>query len=94
MTGIEMSIIQALSKCGGKSRCVSSATVIGEVLAKYCAIGDEKIYSAIRNMAKQDDSPILIQAKDKSKENVFELAYRYTEVKLSKFGEKSRFSKI
>ena len=52
MTGIEMSIIQALSKCGGKSRCVSSATVIGEVLAKYCAIGDEKIYSAIRVIIK------------------------------------------
>ena len=53
MTEIEMSIIQALSKCGGKSRYVSSATVIWEVLAKYCAIGDEKVYLAILNMAKQ-----------------------------------------
>ena len=45
-------------------------------------------------VAKQVNLPILIQAKDKCKENVFELAYRYTEIKLSKFGKKSRFSKI
>lgn len=87
MNEIEKCILLVLLTCGGKYRYVQSANVIGEVLANYFAIGDEKIYPTILNMAKQKQSPILLQSKDSNKENACELSYRYTEIKISSFGK-------
>lgn len=87
MNEIEKNILLALSTCGGKYRYVHSATVIGEVQANYFAIGDEKIYSSILDMSKQNQSPICLQSKESNKENLYKVGYRYTEIKLSSFGK-------
>lgn len=87
MNEIEKSILLTLSTCGGKHRYIHSATVIGEVLSNYFAIGDKKIYSSILDMAKKENSPILLRSKELNENNVYELSYRYTEMKLSSFGK-------
>ena len=61
--------------------------LFGEVQANYFAIGDEKIYSSILDMSKQNQSPICLQSKESNKENLYKVGYRYTEIKLSSFGK-------
>ena len=88
MNKIEIAILKALSKCGGKYKYTHSATVIGEVITNCVVIGDDEIYQNILNLTKQDKPPVLLKSVNISKENVRDLAYRYTEIKLSAHGKR------
>lgn len=84
----EFLILEALKKCGGKNRYVHSATVIGEIIANYTGIGDAEVYDNILNLSTQKKAPILIHAINNTNENIYTLAYRYTEIKISSHGIK------
>lgn len=93
LTFTERSILYVLNHNHHTSsgRYTKSANLIGEILCYYAPYGDSFVYSALTKMVQQfqNNYPLLLgEGNFGSRENPEPAAYRYTECKLSKFGDK------
>lgn len=90
LTSIQRSILQSIYEINNNSRFTKSASVIGHTLQNHELHGDFVVYSNLVRMVQDFNNPypLLIGLGDFGDEkNNQPAAYRYTEVKLSKYGK-------